>query len=238
MTRHSVAVDFTKTLARLATDVANVRDQVALLADLPAVVASHGRAIADLSGLARSTATLAESGIFLAREAGSDGAGPGGADNDTAVDPEDVGPVDPPPSWLSVTDPALAVAWLDELAIWVPAIWQPYLQTKTPDCWPWHPDIVAELLIVQYQWVAATADGAGPDPLAIWHDRWRPGAAARVMKRMAGCERAFGNHKGDSSGREYRYDVAFLDEVAEWWATTHGADPKSPAPGLTLDGKS
>ena len=236
MTRHPVAVDLTKSIARVATDVADLRDRVALLADLPAVVASHGRAIADLSGLAHQTATLAESGLVRPRVAGADGAGPGG--NDDVAQGEDGAPVDPPPSWLSVTDPALAVAWLDELSVWVPAIWQPYLHTKTPGCWPWHPDIVAELLVVQFQWVAATVDGAGPDPLAIWHDRWRPGAAARVLKRMAGCERAFGNHKGDSSGREYRYDVACLDEVAEWWATTHGTDPDRPAPGLTLDGKS
>lgn len=241
MTRRSVALDWTQALAKVATDVARLRDEVALLSDLPAVVAAHGRALTDLGDLAHQAAGRrpgsAQGSGAAAREVGvvdtDDGSGAGGTTSSGAGAATDEA-ADPPPAWLTVSDPALAIAWLNELAVWVPAVWQLYLQTKTPDCWPWHPDAVAELLVVQHQWIAATADGAGVDPLATWHDRWRPGAAHRLLKRLAGCDRAYGHHKAGSNAREYDYDIACLDELAEWWATTHGTDPTRPAPGLTL----
>ncbi len=112
----------------------------------------------------------------------------------------------------------------------MPAIWQPYLQSETPPCWPWHPDVVAELLVCKTLWDEALLDAPAAGALAAWHDRWRAGAARRLEQRMAGCDRSFGRHK--IRGREYEFDVACLDELAEWWATTHGTDPTRPVPGL------
>ena len=51
---------------------------------------------------------------------------------------------------------------------------------------------------------------------------------------MAGCERAEGHHK--ISGREHTYDTAYLDELAAWWAETHGTDLTRWAPGISREG--
>ncbi|MBI4936602.1 MAG: hypothetical protein HY828_22215 [Actinobacteria bacterium] len=220
MTRRSVTTDQTHALARLATDVARLRREVDDLADLHTVMAAHGRALEELSAVVGRGDAGRMPVIPPART--------------TSRGQDEADGEEPAPAWLTVVDPAAAIRWLNELAVWVPQVWQPYLQTKTPACWPWHADVVAELLVVQHLWTLAAADGAAPDALAAWHDRWRPGAARRVERRMAGCDRSFGRHKDDQH-KENVYDVACLDEVAEWWATTRGSDPTRPAPGLTLD---
>lgn len=238
MTRRAVPSPENSAIARLADDVHRLTRDVARLADLPALVATHARLLSELNDTVHQLRRLTQQ-IPAPRHPDSP--------RDTSTDNDDIAPngthpdaadtvdaVDTAPAWLTVTDPQVAVGWLGELAVWVPRVWQQHLQTKTPDCWPWHPAVVAELLVVQQLWdEAVTSDEPGPGPLAAWHDRWRPGAAARIARLMAGCERAHGRHK--AGGREYFYDVAYLDEVAHWWATTHATDPTQPAPGLTLD---
>jgi hypothetical protein len=222
MRRHSPeSVD--EALSGFAKQLDSIRHEIKALAGLRADVAAHSRALALLARTATQHDDTDE-GVPPAlsrRETSSAEAGPG-----------DV----PAPAWLTVADPAVAVAWLCELSVWVPAVWQQYLQTATPGCWPWHPAVVAELLVVRQQWAGATVHGVGPDPLAAWHDRWRPDAAVRVHRAMGGCERAYGAHK-DREGKEYAYDLACLDEVAHWWATTHGSDPAWPVPGLKLEAR-
>jgi hypothetical protein len=138
------------------------------------------------------------------------------------------------PEWMAVTDPQLAVAWLNDLTVWVPRVWARYPHGGLPKCWPWHPPAVAELLTSRHQWAAATAPGSGIDGLTSWHDRWRPGTVLRLAGVMSGCERAQGCHTNVTM-KHWRYDLDQLDDLAVWWATTSGnpsVDLES-APGLT-----
>ncbi|WP_088319401.1 hypothetical protein [Kineosporia sp. R_H_3] len=217
-------------LAGLARALDELREDVRALSKTSTVlqddVASHTRALA----------TLAQSvaGATSYAATGSTGGGSGptdGVTNEVAEDEEDGDP--PGVAWLTVTDPAQAVAWLSDLALWVPAVWQPHLQTRTPGCWPWHPAVVAELLVVRHVWHDAIQD-ADPAALAAWHDRWRPSAMQRVGRLMGGCERAEGHHK--IGGLEHTYDTSCLDELAVWWATTHGTDRNQPPPGISKEG--
>ena len=218
MIRRVEPVDHSQALQRLGRDVELLRQDVARVSELSDAVTAHGRSIDQLAALVSQQAWLVEGGAIVARDAGTT---PAAGDDEP-----------PAPAWLTIEDPALAITWLNELTVWIPRVWQPYLQTKTPDCWPWHPAVVAEVLVVFHQWQAACLDGTGPDALASWHDRWRPGAAKRTTTAMAGCERSYGRHK--VIGVEYAYDLACLDELAEWWAATHGTDADRPAPGLTV----
>ncbi len=224
MTRRSIPADQVAALARIVADVNRLSRDVARLNDLTVVVAAHAKAIADLTDLADRLHPATRAGVPASSPPGTY---PRAGDADATLDE------DPAPAWLTVTDPAIAIAWLNDLSVWVPAVWQPHLQTRTPGCWPWHPAVVAELLVVRYQWADATTDGAKLDALAAWLDRWRPDAANRVARTMAGCERTDGWHK--DRGREHTYDPACRDELAHWWATTHGSDPTHPAPGLALE---
>jgi len=227
MTRRSLPTEQVAALARVVADVNRLSHDVARLNDLADVVAAHAKAIAHLTDLAerlhQATGTRSPEGPT---DDHSDGSPRTGASAAAAAE-------DPVPAWLTVSDPEVAIAWLNDLSIWVPAVWQPHLQTKTPGCWPWHPAVVAELLVVRYQWADATTDSAKPDTLATWLDRWRPDAANRVHRHMTGCERTDGWHK--DHGREHTYRLACLDELAEWWATTHGTDADQPAPGLRVE---
>ena len=92
---------------------------------------------------------------------------------------------------------------------------------------------LAELLVVRHLWHHAIQD-ADPSALAAWHDRWRPSAVQRVGRLMGGCERAEGHHK--IGGLEHTYDPSCLDELAAWWATTHGKDRTQPPPGISKEG--
>ena len=157
------------------------------------------------------------------------------------VSPRGVDPAHPPAAteaeeevvvaeWLTVTDPATAIRWLSELDAWVQQVWSHY--HRLPGCWAWHPVAVAELLTCHHTWIEATTTGAGAQPLAAWHDRWRPGTAHRVTRVLAACERTGGAHAGPT-GRTYTPDPTVLDELAHWWATTHATPHRPPTPGLT-----
>ncbi|HEY5178828.1 MAG TPA: hypothetical protein VIJ07_03480 [Dermatophilaceae bacterium] len=65
----------------------------------------------------------------------------------------------PAPNWLTVTDPAVAVAWLNTVQGRVHRVWARY--APIPGCWPWHPSVFAELLVTHLQWDLAVTDGAG-----------------------------------------------------------------------------
>jgi hypothetical protein len=205
--RHTTGEDDGR-LARLAAQVDRLDQQLTGLAGLRADVDAHTSAIT----------RLAET---LGRSAKSRP----GDQADAAAGGEASGVRE----WMTVTDPAAAVKWLDELAVWIRRVWTRYQRLAV--CWVWHPVVVAELLAVQASWTAATGEDASADGLSAWHDRWQPGAATRVGRQLAGCERSDGLHLDGAT--KYRPDPAVLDEVAAWWATTHGADPDQPSPGLT-----
>lgn len=229
--------DATPALTRLAGQVDALATDVKALASMRVDVDAHSRGLADLTQVLRELTervnvlangrTLSAAGegeaAFLGDDISADAASPAQASG---------GLGDPAPNWITVTDVALAVRWLDDLSRWVSRVWTRY--GPLPECWPWHAHVVAELLVCRHQWLDATADGVGADLLAAWHDRWRPGVHHRVTKYLAACERTDGLHVGLRSTR-WTYDTAFLEPLAQWWATTHGRDPRTPPPGLTQD---
>jgi hypothetical protein len=198
-------------LVRMAGKLDRLERHVADLAPLRTQVEAHTRTLADLADLVRRISS-----------AHSAAAAPESARAVAAAEDDEL-----PPEWLTVTDPAQAVLWLADLHQWIRDVWVHY--QSIPPCWPWHPSIVAELLTVRVTWAAATAAGASPTELGTWHDRWRPGTAHRISKWIAGCDRAGGLHV-TGPGTRWELDPTVLDEVAEWWATTHGT---VPPPGLT-----
>lgn len=208
-------------LARLAAQVDRLDQQLATLPGLRADVDAHTAAITRLAEALTHT-TGRDPEADAAAEAGN---GRGSVPPTGGATGGDRWPRD----WMTVTEPDHAVLWLDELSVWVRKVWKNYQPLTT--CWIWHPVVVAELLAAQASWVAATSQGAFADALSVWHDRWQPGAAGRISRQLAGCERADGHHV--DGAQRFTPDPAVLDEVAAWWATAHGTDPNQPAPGLT-----
>jgi hypothetical protein len=205
-----------RALAALALQVDHLARDVADLARIRDDLAAHARAIDALTRLVHHLGTTPDPA------AGADVTGPGGT-------PE----LAPVPEWLSVTDPAQAVAWLADLVVWVGRVWARYPAADLQACWPWHPAVVAELLTVRHAWAEATLPGQSVLALAAWHDRWRPAAMHRINRAMTGCDRGAGCHV-NPAGHHYHYNPAYLDELAHWWATTPHPDPDT-APGLTRE---
>jgi hypothetical protein len=209
MRRHE-PLDIDAALTRLAAQVdrldRHLIDRTADLDKLRDDVDAHSRTLADLADLVRR---------LHAVDPGRD---------DTPVE-------EAAPDWLTVTDIDLAIGWLQSLVVWTRSVWTQY--RPLPGCWPWHPPVVAELLVCHHVWVAASVQGMPAEALATWHDRWRPGVARRLDGQLAACERAHSRHV-TAGGQAWAYDAAVVDELAAWWATTHGTS-SIPAPGLTRE---
>lgn len=209
-------VDVDAAVIRLARQVDQLQHQVTDLAtsngELGADVATHGRGIRDLADLIRRTSSQPLASV------------------PDLGDEEQV----PPPEWLTVTDPVLAVEWLSALDQWARDVWRHFHPLVA--CWPWHPGVVAELLTCRLLWDEAIAPGAGPGGLGAWHDRWRPGAHRRIDRDLTACERD-GAHIEGPQHQSWTADPSHLDELAVWWATTHGGGPVGSAPGLTLEAR-
>lgn len=136
--------------------------------DLAAVVDLLETAVASMAH------DLQQLTIQVAR--GNAGLGPGG---DTAVPLE----VNGPPWWnLRMAGQARRRAVLEDLTDWLGWLHEHYpLAEHVPGCWWRHPEVVQELVSLRAAWAAAYDDaGAGPQAPAEWHDRWLPGALARV----------------------------------------------------------
>jgi hypothetical protein len=204
MRRHE-PLDIDAAVIRLAGQVDRLQHDVTGLAGLRIDVDSHSRSLADIADLLRRMRTQPA----------------------TAADTGDE--ADPPPEWLTITDPEHAVVLLGDLDQWTRDVWAHYQPLIA--CWPWHPAVVAELLTCRLLWAEAVAPGATAGALGAWHDRWRPGAAQRISGAVRGCERAEGAHV-TGPGTWWAVDLTVLDELAAWWATTHG---KGTPPGLTRE---
>ncbi len=76
-----------------------------------------------------------------------------------------------------------------------------------PSCWLQHPGLAAEVATLAASWRAGFV-GPGADPVAAqnWHDRWRPGFAAR-MRAWVKCSqnRHVPQAEGASPEREHRF---------------------------------
>jgi hypothetical protein len=212
MRRHA-PVDIDAAVIRLARQVDQLQHDVTELVGLRADVDAHSRALTDLADLLRrvTTDTSLEGAV---------GATPTASEGEAESTPE----------WLTITDPELAVTLLGALDQWTRDVWLHYHPLTV--CWAWHPNVVAELLSCQQLWAEAIAPGAGAGGLGAWHDRWRPGTATRITRALTACERTDGAHVTGPSTR-WSVDAAVLDELAVWWATTHGAT--SPPPGLSRE---
>jgi len=138
------------------------------------------------------------------------------------------------PSWLvfdpgPADDTAETGEILTSLAAWVAKVYLRYGDTKLPDCWLWHPDVVEELLWLQYAHGAAYDPEAAATAVGDWHDRQRPGVVGRIKTYVGFC--SLEAHQ-PGQDRALPAPVApttdAIGSVAAWWATRR--DEPGPAP--------
>jgi hypothetical protein len=128
------------------------------------------------------------------------------------------------PSWLDV-DRAAASRWaaqeiLEKLTGWVAGVYLRYSDARLPDCWLWHPDVVEELLWLHAAWLAAYDPDAPVSAAGDWHDRQRPGVAARIKAYAGMC--SLEAHLPDKERHTWAPSTPTVDAVptiAAWWAT-------------------
>jgi hypothetical protein len=142
--------------------------------------------------------------------------------------PEPVRPL----SWIAHSvDPAETADRLSELGEWVAAVYlqYPLAARDLPDCWMWHPDVVEELAWLYQSWQAAYNGETGTVAAAAdWHDRYRPGAVARIRVAVRVC--SLENHTG-TNRKPGVFDipsVGSIDAIAEWWSAGREHQPPLP----------
>lgn len=134
------------------------------------------------------------------------------------------------PSWLMApADAEEARETLDELTVWLQQVFLRYTDAAAalPECWPWHPDVVEELLWLMHAWLKAYQGEAASISLAgDWHDRSRPGVVKRIKSSAGTC--SLENHTPPAGPAQVPAMDA-VEGIAEWW----GADRDGPAPEPT-----
>ncbi len=190
-----------------------------------AVVAGLAREVEALRGAVRKAAALHSKVDELAAtlaQAVDDLAGSG-----RRADP--VRPV----SWIGDSaDPAQVAAALGELADWVGRVYlrYPVAARELPDCWLWHPDVVEELAWLQQAWQAAYGPETGTIAAAgDWHDRYRPGVAARIRTACKGCSLENHTDPDRPTGAVSVPSTSSVEAIAVWWASTRDCQ-QPPAP--------
>lgn len=148
----------------------------------------------------------------------------------------------PAPSWLMAPgDTGEVRELLDQLCAWLAAIFLRYPDGASclPECWPWHPDVVEELLWLMHAWCAAyQGAGASVGAAGDWHDRQRPGVVNRIRRSAGSCSREAhqtrpGWSRTPSAGPEVP-GTDGLDAITGWWASRrHEA---APEPETRADG--
>jgi hypothetical protein len=201
-----------------------------------------GRERATLAGLAREGEQLRRGQDELRRDLGKHagridelaGVVKGLADALNVTGPStDTGNVGAP-SWL-VFDPGPADDVteagdiLTSLAAWVAKVYLRYGDAKLPDCWLWHPDVVEELLWLQYAHGAAYDPDAAATAVGDWHDRQRPGVVTRIKLYVGFCSLEAhqpGQDRALPGPAAPTTDA--IGAIAAWWATHR--DKAGPAP--------
>ena len=150
----------------------------------------------------------------------------------------------PCPSWLVLpADSDLAVQVLDELAGWLRLVYLRYPDAadSLPECWPWHPDVVEELLWLMHAWSAAYQGAQAAVALVgDWHDRQRPGVVRRVRQSAGSC--SFENHQSRPgwprrpSAAPTVPGVEHLAVVGGWWGGRREAEAPEPLVPLRTGG--
>ncbi len=104
----------------------------------------------------------------------------------------------PPRSWLLTDDPAQAAEDLTDLTDWLGRVYLRYPGAALPSCWAWHPTVVEELFWLRQAHREAYANGSRSVAKAgDWHDRQRPGVAARLQPLVRDCDLARHTADGD-----------------------------------------
>ncbi|MFC6156112.1 hypothetical protein [Kribbella jiaozuonensis] len=138
---------------------------------------------------------------------------------------------DPVRSWLRLPeDETAAQEVLSELVPWMQTVYLRYGDAREtlPPCWPWHPEIVEELLWLMDAWFAAFY---GPDAslrlVGDWHDRQRPGVMRRVAIYSTACD--LPTHLDEAGQPATALPlIDQLDPFVTWWAGDR--DNNGPAP--------
>lgn len=124
-------------------------------------------------------------------------------------------------SWFDVDDVETAQLWLAELAQWLDRVWVRYPRHGLTECWPYHPAVVEELLVVMDLHKAVFRKGGTHKAHADWQASYRPGAAARLREYAPSC--TFTQHMpGEDFDPAAPTSVGSLDAlpaVAEHWVT-------------------
>lgn len=116
--------------------------------------------------------------------------------------------------WLAVDDPEVAFEWLVELDEWHDKRYRWLVGKALPECWPWHPRAVVELLAMHEQYVAAYGSD-NPTLRSDFLGRWLKYGHDQVTNVLAECgpgthlDRVLGQTKADPSE---------LRNLAAWWA--------------------
>ncbi len=155
-------------VAALARQVDRLRETFTA-ADVPALREDVQALAVTVAGLAEQVAELAEDG---------------GGGRET-----------PAPSWLWPVDPgdpvlagSVAEQLLAGLIEWAERVYVQFDDGRLPECWLWHPGVVEELVWLWRAWRAAYRGSAATvQRAADWHDRQRPGVAARITKAAGSC---------------------------------------------------
>ena len=154
-----------------------------------------------------------------------------------------VAPAAPAPtSWLDLpTDPHRpaesssaardAAELLTVLAGWVSGVYLRYPDAAQtlPECWPWHPEVVEELLWLHTAWLAAHQPMPSSTAVGDWHDRQRPGVVRRIRDYAGLC--SLEQHQ---PGTDQHTPVRVapitdaLPAIAGWWATRRTDPPPAP----------
>lgn len=144
----------------------------------------------------------------------------------------------PAPSWLAApADPAAVHRVLSSLCAWLGRVFLRYPDgaAALPECWLWHPEVVEELLWLQFAWSQAyEGQGASVSLAGDWHDRQRPGVVRRFRSSVAGCSREKHQERPGWSNAPATAPVVHgleaVGSIADWWARRREAAPPEPAP--------
>jgi hypothetical protein len=121
-------------------------------------------------------------------------------------------------------DPVLFRTLVDDLAVWLHAVYLRFEDATLTQCWWFHPDVVEELW-----WVRCAHREAfhphrgGITQIADWHDRSRPHVAERVNRTLSGCElnlHLAGGPRNHPAEPVPLSELNDLDHLTEHWTHT------------------